>query len=428
MDPEDDEAIIGEAISLIDNLRAHLGAQGNEQEVARMILEYLGQEVDEGEDHQRILNDFYAGLQRFNRQRNDMNLDKNDRVVNYDTKTKALVTVLSKEFEDPRGVVRVNGSLFVVDSGNKALIQLKDDNTREILMDKEHLKWPIGICNGLNQNEILVSDVTKNCIMSYNTESKEIKVFAGNGEEGKIDGNVKESQFHGPRGMFKQGDKIIVCDSNNNTLRLIDNSQVSDMMPGFKNVDFNLPTGLCLDREGNLIVCDCENHCIRRIRPNGVGEVIAGKPGSSGYIDGKAEDTLLNCPYSAVCIQGHLIFCEAYNNSVRLLRADGVVSTLVYNPSRMSIKADRQEVEPLPARPPGDKFNLGAPRGLFLDNPCELIMTESMASRVSRIVPIDWETTKWILTIQRNQNAMSEELLPELLMFIAILAYQTWRF
>jgi hypothetical protein len=83
-----------------------------------------------------------------------------------------------------------------------------------------------------------------------------------------------------------------------------------------------------------------------------------------------------------------------------------------------------------------------APRGLFLCDNGELILTESVASRVSRIIPagillslvisvgwfVDWETALWVLTIEKNENEMTYYLLPELIRFIAILAYRTWKF
>lgn len=315
-----------------------------------------------------------------------------------------------------------NGEILIVDSGQKSLIQLNKDKSVKTLIDKDSFVWPIGLCKGLEENEVLISDATNNKIISYNLVTTETKVFAGVGTQGNLDGNLSECLFYGPRGMFKNGKQIIVCDSNNNTIRFIEDNKITSKEV-LKNAKFNLPTGMTLDQNGDLIICDCENHCIQKLTKSGELSIICGKVGHSGYVDGDTSQSLLNWPYAIVCLQGNLIFSEAGNNCLRMLK-NGVLSTLVYG-GRVSQTTKRFDNPN--CRIFGEDFNLGMPRGLCLyDN--ELIVTESMNSRVSRIVPIDWETSMWVLTIQKNNNEMTHELLPEIIHYIATLAYVTWRF
>jgi hypothetical protein len=64
---------------------------------------------------------------------------------------------------------------------------------------------------------------------------------------------------------------------------------------------FNQPNQIAVDKNGNVIVADRGNHCIRRITPAGETSVIAGMPGVAGYNDGDPASALFNNPYG-VCI------------------------------------------------------------------------------------------------------------------------------
>lgn len=48
---------------------------------------------------------------------------------------------------------------------------------------------------------------------------------------------------------------------------------------------FNKPGQMCVDSEGNIILTDTENHCIRKITMStGYVSTLAGKPQNSGYV------------------------------------------------------------------------------------------------------------------------------------------------
>ena len=58
---------------------------------------------------------------------------------------------------------------------------------------------------------------------------------------------------------------------------------------------FNTPSGLALDREGNLYVADTGNHAIRKVTPQGVVTTLAGD-GVAGSNDGHAAQARFNGP------------------------------------------------------------------------------------------------------------------------------------
>jgi len=393
------------------------------QGLARAILEFMGEEYedeDEELDFVRILNNNLA--QGIYLQNHDDKDNEQEKII-YETKISTLITVLSKEgdFGDPRGILWKNGEIYIADGGLESLVQLNSDKSIIKLGGKETLKWPVGICCGFGDNEILISDVTNNVIILYDSFTCESKIYAGCGNNGKNDGDLDKCEFNGPRGMYKDKDRIIICDSNNNSLRVIQNNQISTLISSEQS--FNLPTGVCLDMDGNIYICDCENHCIQKLSTDGKLVVVAGKPGEPGHNDGPGKGSLLNWPYSIVNIQGNFIFCEAGNGALRIIKKDGTVSTLIRGIGNKIKLNDREKTNLF-----GNNFCLGAPRGLFADcNNC-LYVTESMSSRVSKVSPIDWETAKWLILIGRSDNLMSQELLPELFQYIGWIAYTTWRF
>lgn len=101
---------------------------------------------------------------------------------------------------------------------------------------------------------------------------------------------------------------------------------------------FNLPSGLALDRQGNLIVADSNNHLIRRISPQGVVSTLAGTknspygpgfPALPGSADGTGADARFNHPSGvAVDDSGNVFVADTYNHTIRRISPDGVVTTI----------------------------------------------------------------------------------------------------
>jgi DNA-binding beta-propeller fold protein YncE len=88
---------------------------------------------------------------------------------------------------------------------------------------------------------------------------------------------------------------------------------------------FNLPAGIALDRAGDLIVADKDNHRIRRISPTGAVSTITGSD-TVGHADGKAEVAVLAAPTAvAVGPDGTVLFTDQGSNSLRRITPTGVV-------------------------------------------------------------------------------------------------------
>ncbi|HZX27961.1 MAG TPA: gluconolaconase, partial [Telluria sp.] len=92
---------------------------------------------------------------------------------------------------------------------------------------------------------------------------------------------------------------------------------------------FRDPTGLAMDRAGNLYVADTFNSTIRKITPSGTVSTLAGKAGVEDSADGTGGAAHFNRPYGiAADARGNLYVADTYNHTVRRITAAGVVTTI----------------------------------------------------------------------------------------------------
>lgn len=92
---------------------------------------------------------------------------------------------------------------------------------------------------------------------------------------------------------------------------------------------FHTPSGLAVDRQGNLYVADTGNHAVRKITPQGLVSTVAGT-GQPGWRDGPGAQALLNGPMGVALddATGKIYVADSYNDRVRVVDAAGNVSTL----------------------------------------------------------------------------------------------------
>ena len=104
---------------------------------------------------------------------------------------------------------------------------------------------------------------------------------------------------------------------------------------------FNYPTGMAIDKNGNVFVADALNNCIRRIDPNGVVTVVAGQPGAQGYVDAAGADARFYRPSGVVVDDdGNLYVADTNNFCIRKITPAGVVSTFVNIETPIAIARD----------------------------------------------------------------------------------------
>jgi sugar lactone lactonase YvrE len=93
---------------------------------------------------------------------------------------------------------------------------------------------------------------------------------------------------------------------------------------------FKNPSGLIIDKAGNLYIADTGNAAVRRILPNGLIGEAAGK-GTAGFAgdEGRAICAQLKTPSSvAIDGKGRLYIADSGNNRIRAITSEGMIRTI----------------------------------------------------------------------------------------------------
>lgn len=172
------------------------------------------------------------------------------------------------------------------------------------------------------------------------TYKVEVSTVAGSGRVGYKGGPALEAALNRPNGIVVAKDgTIYFSDDNNHCVRKVTpDGRVmlvagSPRVAGFEDGEgeealFNSPHGLTLDPQGNLYVCDYFNHAIRRISPSGQVTTIAGGNGS-GFDDGPAREATFFYPIAIVRdSRGNLYVLETGNHALRKITPQGRVLTV----------------------------------------------------------------------------------------------------
>lgn len=166
-----------------------------------------------------------------------------------------------------------------------------------------------------------------------------VSIFAGSGEKGNTDALGVLAQFNAPFGVAVDSKgNVLVADKNNHLIRKIaPDGMVSTFaggVKGFKDAkgteaQFNSPYQIAIDGDDNAYVADMSNRRIRKITPDGVVTTIVGT-GASGTDDGDISTATFNLPAGvAIDNNGDLIISDYGANRIRKFTfSDNMLSTI----------------------------------------------------------------------------------------------------
>ncbi|MFZ1699695.1 MAG: hypothetical protein WAU71_02645 [Pyrinomonadaceae bacterium] len=198
----------------------------------------------------------------------------------------------NKEFGEPFGIAVKNDSIYVSDGQNDKIWKIDGGNATVFA---EGLDTPSGIAFDKDGN-LIVADTGSHTIKSINAKG-EISVIAGSpGQHGFADGDADSSLFNAPIGVAVGPDgKVFVADTYNDRIRVISGGQVTTMAgssTGFangtgQNAKFDTPSGIAIWQD-KVLVADTGNRRIRVIEADGRVWTLAGTG------DGDLKDGLLS--------------------------------------------------------------------------------------------------------------------------------------
>ena len=204
--------------------------------------------------------------------------------------------------------------------------------------------WPIGIAVD-PQGDLLVSDFFNHNIRKI-TPAGGVSTLAGlAGTTGSSDGAGTNARFRNPlRFAVDRSGNAYMTEYNNHTIRKITPAGMVSTLAGQAgsigsadglavNARFNLPDGLAITSEGDILVVDEGNNTIRKIATHGVVSTVAGHARAKGSMDGPGPAARFNRPTGiAQGAHGFIYVTDAGNNTIRVINPSGVVSTLAGQP------------------------------------------------------------------------------------------------
>jgi serine/threonine-protein kinase len=188
-------------------------------------------------------------------------------------------------FYDPSGVaVDATGNVYVVDQGNNLIRKITPAGTVSTFAGSgktgvangtgtaASFSIPVGIAIDAAGN-IYVADSFNNMIRKI-TPAGVVTTLAGTGVSGSKNGAANVATFSNPQALAVDASgNVYVADTSNNLIRKIDNTGAVTTYAGTGDsgetggyliqASFRNPTGITVDKAGNVFVADHGNHVIR---------------------------------------------------------------------------------------------------------------------------------------------------------------------
>ncbi len=205
--------------------------------------------------------------------------------------------------------------------------------------------WPSGVALDESGN-LFVADSSNHRIQKI-TASGNVTTLAGGGGSGlngsgSANGSGTSAGFCAPGGLaVDRSGFVYVADTGNNLIRKITaggnvttlaGSGSSSYADGFRAAaSFNYPSGVGVDKNGNVYVADSNNNRIRKITASGSVTTLAGS-GISSYSDGNGTSASFKAPLGlSVDGSGFVYVADTYNHILRKITSSGNVTTLDYS-------------------------------------------------------------------------------------------------
>ena len=232
-------------------------------------------------------------------------------------------------FNNPQGIaVDGSGNLFVADTGNHTIRRVTSAGAVTTLAGTFNAPADVAVDQSGN---LYVADAGDHTIRLI-TPAGDVSTLAGlAGAPGSADGAGGAARFSAPEGVAVDGaGNLYVADSANSTIRkIVLATRTVSTLAGLAGASgtsdgvgssarFQFPSDLALDRTGNLLVADTDNHTIRKVSPTGATGTVAGQAGVNGSTDGSGSAARFYFPTGvAVDAAGNVYVADTNNNTIR---------------------------------------------------------------------------------------------------------------
>lgn len=231
---------------------------------------------------------------------------------------------------------------------------------------------------------IYVADSRNNLIRKVAADGH-VTTLAGNGSVGSADGKGDAASFFFPEAIAVDKNGVIyIADTQNKLIRKITQSGVVSTIAGEHTVTkglrdttvrFDTPSGIAVDKNGNIFVADLSQNLIRKISTDGKISTVAGN-GDRGSKNGRYTSASFYVPEGiALDVKGNLYIADSYNNMIRKVSPCGMVVTLAGKSTRGS--ADGK----------GSNASFWHPNGLVVDKSGNIYVADVGNNKIRKITP-----------------------------------------
>ncbi|MBT4127301.1 MAG: hypothetical protein HOE32_01460 [Nitrospina sp.] len=244
-----------------------------------------------------------------------------------------------------------------------------------------------------SEGNLYIADRENHRVRKVDTKGN-ISTFAGIGEAGFSgdEGPAVKAMLNLPSGVVvdKKGN-LYISDRSNDRIRVVDKKGVirtyagsgvagfqGDAGPALK-AQLDKPFGIALDETKNLYIADRNNNRVRKVSPDGIITTVAGDGGFFFMGDnGPAYRASVAAPTGvALDSKGNLYIADRNNNRVRVVDRMGMIRTVV-GTGQQDYNGDSEVAR---------ETNLYLPFGLTVDSNDNLLVIDRSHYRIRRIDP-----------------------------------------
>lgn len=217
------------------------------------------------------------------------------------------------------------GNVYVADTDNNAIRKISPDGVVTTLGG--YVDHPFGVAVD-GAGNVYVTATFNHAIFKISPAGNQT-VFAGAiSTRGSVNGAGSDARFDSPSGLAMDKDgNLYVADTGNNLVRKITPDGLVGSLPGLAT---NRPYGVAVDASGNVYVANTGSHTIREFHADTFWfETIAGQDGTWGSTDGDRSHAKFSNPIGiALDRAGNIYVSDQSNHTIRKIGTDGQVSTL----------------------------------------------------------------------------------------------------